>query len=147
MARLASSGIESEEARVQGDIKEAPVELVFPPSAGNRRASLPVGSAAIGHGAARAALAPKGIEHPKLLSRFRIYRNRAARLGREVKHAFNHQGGALKSLNSTIRSWCYLISPSSLESLDIRAVDLFQGGEARSPGVVAIAPPLRIGRT
>src|SRR5205823_5282087 len=31
--------------------------------------------------------------------------------------------------------------------LDVRVVDLFQGREARSPGIVAIAPPLRIGRT
>src|SRR2546427_2057201 len=96
-ARLARSGIQSEEARVQGDIKEALVELVFLPSAGNRRVSLPVGSTAIGHGAARAALAWKGIEYPELFPRFCIYRNSEARLGREVKHAFQHQGGALKS--------------------------------------------------
>src|SRR5207245_8132895 len=105
LARAASSRIQSKEARVQGDIEEPLVELVFLLSAGNRRVSLPVGSAAIGHGAARAALGWHGIEHPKLFSRFCIYRNRVARLGREVKRAVHHQGGALKSLNPTIGTW------------------------------------------
>src|SRR5205814_7272776 len=143
-ARLAGSGIQSKEARVQGDVEEPLVELVFPPSAGNRRVPLPVGHTAIGHGATRAALAGKRIEHPELFSRFCIYRNSAAGLGREVQHAFHHQRSALKSLNSTIGSWCDLISPGPLELLNVRVVDLRQGREARSPGIVAIVPPLGI---
>src|SRR5437867_6119062 len=99
LARLAGLGIQSEEASIQGGVKDALVDRLLLAGAGNWRVPLPVSNTATGHGAACTTLVRKRVEYPDFLPRFSIHRDGAARWGREIKHAIHHQGRTFKRLD------------------------------------------------
>src|SRR5690349_1985616 len=129
---------------IQRDIKKTPVELLIPACARYRRISFPVSKSAIRNGTMHSTIALKRIEQPNLFPGFRIDRYRAARLGGEVEHAVHHQWSAFESMNPTVGSRRYFVSPRALKLPDIFGVDLFQGRKARPAGIVAVSTPLRI---
>ena len=88
------------------------------------------------------------IKLPDFLSSFRFERDHAVRRSGEVQHAIHHERRRFKGRNvmpvRLIAAAVYLahvISPRSLQSTDVAAVNLLERRESRAAGIASIESP------